>query len=93
MILGGLWYLGANLHGQRYHRPRWSWQDWLTLIVAVGVMAICVLPMPGIDRKTLYYDPYPTLSLPPFSLLLGMVMLALLIPGLLKKNQGMQDTV
>jgi energy-coupling factor transport system permease protein len=93
LILGGLWYLGRQSARTSYHRPRWAWQDWLTLIVAVGVIAICVLPVPGTDRKTLYYDPYPKLSQPPFSLLLGMVMLALLIPGLLKKGQGMQDKV
>jgi energy-coupling factor transport system permease protein len=83
LILGGLWYLGRTSPRTAYHRQKWRWQDWLTLIVAVCVIAICVLPVPGLDRKTLYYDPYPSLTLPPFSPLLGVVMLALILPGFL----------
>ncbi len=82
-IIGGLWYLGRQSPRTVYHRPRWSWQDWLTLIIAVGVMASCLLPVPGLDKQTLYYEPYPSLSLPPFSPLLGIAMLLLIVPGFL----------
>jgi hypothetical protein len=83
LILGGLWYLGSQSPRTSYHRPHWMWQDWLTLIVAVGVIVICVLPVPGLDRKTLFYEPYPKLSLPPFSPVIGIVMLTLILPGFL----------
>jgi energy-coupling factor transport system permease protein len=83
LILGGLWYLGRESPRTAYHSPGWGWQDWLTVLVSMGVLAICTLPIPGLSHETLYYDPYPTLTLPPFSLLLGMAMLGLLLPGIL----------
>ena len=64
LIIGGLWYLGRQSPRTAYHRPRWRWQDYLTVIIAVGVIALSVLPVPGLDRETLYYEPYPSLSLP-----------------------------
>jgi energy-coupling factor transport system permease protein len=88
MIIGGLWFLGRRSPRTTYHRSRWTWQDWLTIIIAVGVTIICVLPLGGLERQTLYYEPYPSLTLPPFSPLLGVAMLGLLIPGVLKKYWG-----
>jgi energy-coupling factor transport system permease protein len=88
LILGGLWFLGRQSPRTTYHRPPWTWQDWLTMIVAVGVLGVYLLPIPGVSRQTLYYEPYPTLTLPAFSPLIGLAMLGLLIPGLvvLKRN-------
>jgi len=83
LIIGSLWYLGHQAPRTAYHRPRWSWQDWLTLIIAIGVTALCVLPLPGLDKQTLYYEPYPSLSLPPFTPWLGIAMLLLIVPGFL----------
>ncbi len=82
-ILGGIWYLGRQSRRTTYHNPGWAWQDWLTLVVSIGVLAVCILPIPGLGQEVLYYDPYPSLTLPPFSPLLGMVLLGLLVPGLL----------
>jgi energy-coupling factor transport system permease protein len=82
-IIGGLWYLGRQSPRTIYHHRAWGWQDWLTLAVAIIVLSICLLPIPGLSRQTLYYEPYPTLSLPPFSPWLGLAMLGLLIPGLM----------
>jgi energy-coupling factor transport system permease protein len=84
LILGGLWYLGRESARTAYHNPGWVWQDWLTVLVSFGVLAICVLPILDPINQSLYYDPYPTLSLPPFSPLLGMTILGLVLPGLLK---------
>lgn len=82
LILGGLWYLGRQSQRTIYHRPPWTWSDYLTLMVAVGAMAIWVLPIPGVDHTTLYYEPYPALSLPHFSTLIGIVVLTLILPGI-----------
>jgi energy-coupling factor transport system permease protein len=83
LIIGGLWFLGRQSPRTTYHHLRWTWQDWLALIVAVCVIVICVLPLTGLDRQTLFYEPYPSLTLPPFSPLLGVAMLALILPGFL----------
>jgi energy-coupling factor transport system permease protein len=81
LIFGGLWFLGRESPRTSYHSPGWGWQDWLNMLVSLVVMAICILPMLEPINQTLFYDPYPTLSLPPFSPLLGMAMLGLLLPG------------
>jgi energy-coupling factor transport system permease protein len=86
LIFGGLWFQGRQSPRTTYHRPRWTWQDGLTIIVAVGVIAICALPLAGLDQQTLYYEPYPALSLPSFSPLLGLVLLALILPGVLRNS-------
>ncbi len=91
LILGGLWYLGRQSPRTAYHRRAWVWQDWLTLIVATIVLSISLLPLPGLSRQTLYYEPYPALSLPAFSPWLGLAMLGLLIPGLMVLNNKAND--
>jgi energy-coupling factor transport system permease protein len=87
LILGGLWYLGRQSHRTTYHRPEWGWQDWLTMIVTTCIVAICLLPIPGVSRESLYYDPYPKLTMPPFNPVLGLAMLGLLVPGLFVMNR------
>ncbi len=81
LVLGGLWYLGRASPRTTYHRRPWSWQDWLALAISLVVLLACLLPLAGLDGQVLGYEPYPALSLPPFSPLLGIIMLGLLAPG------------
>ena len=83
MVLGGLWYLGRETMRTAYHNPGWGWQDGLTVLVSLGVLATCTLPISGLSQEALYYDPYPVLTLPGFSPILGMAMLGLLLPGIM----------
>jgi energy-coupling factor transport system permease protein len=83
LLLGGLWYLGRESARTAYRTPGWGWQDWLIVLVSLGVLAICTLPILGLSHDSLYYDPYPTLTLPSFNPVLGMAMLGLLLPGIL----------
>jgi energy-coupling factor transport system permease protein len=87
LILVGLWYLGRQSHRTIFHRPAWGWQDILTLIVTLCILAIFLLPIPGLSRESLYYDPYPKLTIPPFNPLLGLAMLGILTPGLFVLNR------
>lgn len=82
LILGSLWYIGRQAPRTPYHRRGWSWKDWLTLVISVVVLLFSLLPLNWIGRQTLYYEPYPTLSLPPFSPILGLAFLGLLLPGI-----------
>lgn len=88
LILGGLWYLGKQSPRTVYRKQAWIWQDWLTLAAAIIVLAACTLPLSGVGSQALYYEPYPSLSLPPFNPVLGLVLLFLLVPGILvvKRN-------
>jgi energy-coupling factor transport system permease protein len=91
LITGGIWYLGRSSTRTTYHNPGWTWQDVLTVLVSLLILVICVLPIPWISHESLYYDPYPTLTLPLFDPLLGAAILGLLIPGFLKLV-GIQPT-
>jgi energy-coupling factor transport system permease protein len=90
IILISLWLVGSQSQRTAYHRPVWSWKDGLILVVAIFMLAICLLPVSGLNRESLYYEPYPTLTMPPFSPLLGVAMLGLVFPGLLvsRRNLG-----
>ncbi len=97
-ILGALWFIGRQSPRTSYHRWSWTWRDWLTLISALTVLAVFVLPVKGIGTQALYYEPYPALSLPPFNPLLGLILLFLLAPGILiahrkPTNQVKRDTL
>ena len=82
LILGGLWYQGRQSDRTIYHRPAWGWQDIITMCVSILILAFFLFPIPGLNKESLYYDPYPKLTLPPFNPALGLVMLGLLIPGI-----------
>ena len=83
----GIWLLGSHSLRTAYRRPVLSWRDGLGILGALLVMAVFTLPIPGVGKVSLYYDPYPSLSLPLFSPVIGFVMLGLLIPGLLALNR------
>ncbi len=83
LILLGLWFLGNQSQRTVYHRRGWSWQDGLNLMVVAFMLALILLPVPGLSHESLYYEPYPRLTLPLFNPVLGLVMLGYLIPGLL----------
>ena len=50
---------------------------------AVVVMAAYLMPVPGLDREIIFYNPYPALTAPRFDPFIGAATLALLGPALL----------
>ena len=88
-ILGTVWLLGRSVHHTSY-RPR-SWTRFDTLIIAGCAVAVglTLIPLPGIDRVSLPYSPYPRLSVPGFDPTIGLGMLGLLVPAvpLLKSRE------
>ena len=86
LILGGLWFIGRQSPRTTYHQQKWGWQDWVTLSIALVILLACSLPVVGLDRQSLDYEPYPTLSLPAFSPILGMIILGLIVPGVFVIN-------
>jgi energy-coupling factor transport system permease protein len=84
VIITGVWAVSRKAAHTTYHQQRWSWKDWAGIAVSLAVLAICTLPIPGINHEVLYYNPYPTLSVPIFDPLIGMAMLGLLLPGLFR---------
>jgi energy-coupling factor transport system permease protein len=82
-IVGGLWYLGKQSPRSTYRQHAWLLEDWITIMIVVAVLCVCVLPISGINRQALFYEPYPKLTLPLFDPWIGLALLGLLLPGIL----------
>jgi hypothetical protein len=50
------------------------------LLAALVTVAVFIVPIPGLDRSSLGYYPYPQLTLPRFDPLIGMAILGILGP-------------
>jgi len=59
-----------------------------TYPIALLVLAVLWLPLPGLGSAALWYSPYPKLALPPFDVRLGLALLGLLgsLAGMLKRG-------
>ena len=87
LIIISLRQQGKQAHRTTYHRPTWDRQDVITLIITICILTIFLLPIPGINHESLYYDPYPKLTMPSFNPMFGLAMLGLLTPGLFVLNR------
>jgi energy-coupling factor transport system permease protein len=82
LLIGALlWQMGRRTQTTRYRPARWRWPDTLLVATAVIPLALVWLPWPGLDRTSLYYSPYPALSWPSFSPLLGLGLALLALPA------------
>ena len=81
LVVFVLWRTGKR-HPHTVYRPQpWRWRDWIVTGMALASALIFVAPWPGIDRISLFYTPYLTLSMPSFSLLYGVATWGLLAPA------------
>ncbi len=89
LLIGGvLWAISRHTPHTVYRREWWSCQDAIIIVGAVVVVLLFVLNIPGIDRSTLFYYTYPTLTLPRFDPWVGLSVLGLLMPALLVRQKS-----
>jgi len=82
LVAGAVWAAGRR-HPQTVYRPApWRMREWAVAGGAVLTAAFFVLPLPGLDRSSLFFYPYPSLTPPGFSLWIGMSTWGLLPPAL-----------
>jgi energy-coupling factor transport system permease protein len=79
LILGALWTVGRRIPRTTYRPETWTGLDWVIVSGAAVVLALLVLP--GLNRISLFYSPYPTLTLPGFDPAFGVATLGLLGPA------------
>ena len=56
----------------------WQRQDWAVVAGALVTALLFLLPLPG--RETIFYTPYPALTMPSFAPLQGVGTWVLLVP-------------
>jgi energy-coupling factor transport system permease protein len=86
LMVGGaalvLWILAAagRQHPHTRYRPMpWRVQDWVVVGGALVTALAFLLPVPG--RETIFYSPYPFLTMPEFALTMGVATWGLLAPA------------
>jgi len=84
LVVSALWLVGRRVPRTVYRSEPWTLRDGVVLLGATVATAAFLLPVPGLDRASLSYYPYPRLSLPPFDPLVGVAILGLLAPALPK---------
>ncbi|MCG8352444.1 MAG: energy-coupling factor transporter transmembrane protein EcfT [Chloroflexales bacterium] len=89
-LLGALIVTGRRVPRTSYRVEPWTWRDGGVLGGAALVIGIFLLQLPGIDRSSLFYAPYPTLQSPAFAPLIGFATLALTLPAILQEGRQSQ---
>lgn len=88
LIGWGFWRLGKQAPRTSYHQESWGMRDSLVLCSALLVLGAFLLPIPGLGKEALWYNPYPSLTLPSFGPLAGLILLGLTLPGWLSLKAG-----
>ena len=82
LVVGALWVVGRGVSRTVYRSDSWTLRDGAVLLGVIVVMTPFLLPVPELDRQSLFYYPYPALSPPRFDPLIGVAILGLLGPAL-----------
>ncbi|MBN1145969.1 MAG: energy-coupling factor transporter transmembrane protein EcfT [Anaerolineales bacterium] len=82
-VVGSLWWVGKQASRTTYRKEPWRRQDWLVVLGALATLAFFALDIPGVQRQTLAYNPYPLATLPGFDPFIGLATLGLLAPGVM----------
>lgn len=83
LLVATLWVIGRRRPRAVYRPIPWRRYDGLVTLAALAVISCFLLPLPGVERASLYYYPYPALVLPGFNLWLGFTTWGLLLPALI----------
>lgn len=86
MLLGALligftlWRIGKRTPRSHYRSYRWHTSDSIVLSSSLLLCGVLLVPIKLLDRGSLYYYPYPDVSLPKFQSWLGLCFVCLLMP-------------
>jgi energy-coupling factor transport system permease protein len=96
LIMGLVFVLGRKVKHTRYRPQHWDVWDWTAAILAIIPLVLVIAPMPLVDQESIFYTPYPEAMLPPFDLLLGLLLATLAAPAIIVElldREPTRDTV
>jgi len=92
IIVGVVWLAGRTVSHTAYRIHHWTARDTFAALGCGLTLAVILLPLPLMDRGTLYYSPYPRLTLPPFDLFIGLGLLGLVVPAVIGAAHRVDQT-
>jgi energy-coupling factor transport system permease protein len=91
LVLVALWVVGRRVPHTDYRPEPWTGRDWVIALGAMVAVVAFLLEVPGLDRKSIFYYPYPALTWPRFAPIVGLTILGLLAPALVSLKQSRID--
>lgn len=89
LLLGGaLYFAGRRVPHTTYRRRRWHRRDTVLAATAFVMAGVMLAPVPGIERLSLVYYPYPALAAPAFNPMIGLMTAGLLAPVFWLKSEN-----
>lgn len=81
LIVAALWVVGRRVPHTTYRRERWSRWDTAVALGVVVTAAVFLLPVPGLDRSSIFYYPYPGVTWPGLHVVIGLLVSGLALPA------------
>jgi len=81
LLAVGLWRAGRSYPHTVYRPDRWQRWDWAIAAGALVAAGVYLLPLAGVDRNSIFYYPYPSLSVPGIDWRIGLATLGLAVPA------------
>jgi energy-coupling factor transport system permease protein len=82
-VIIAFWWIGKQTPRSSYKKESWNISDFFIILFSLLALMPFVWDIPGISGETLYYVPYPRLSVPPFEPITGTLILGLLAPAII----------
>jgi len=83
LVFGLIIWSGKGVSHTRYRSRPWNGRDWLLIALSITPLLFVFIPLPFVDNSTLFYTPYPVLTLPPFDPIVGLSLVLLAAPAVL----------
>jgi energy-coupling factor transport system permease protein len=81
LVVAALWLSGRRVPRTSYRREVWQASDSVVALGGALTAAAFLLALPGLDRKSIFFYPFPVLNVPRFDPLIGLAILGLLVPA------------
>jgi energy-coupling factor transport system permease protein len=82
-----LWRLGRRVPRTSYRRHTWRVPDTLGALGGVVAASASLVAWPGVNRASIFYYPYPALSMPQFDIVIALALCGLLVPAVLEMRR------